>query len=373
MSYPILYKLTATGAVQTWRAEVSGAQYRTHYGQLNGQLQTTAWTAVEGKNVGRSNETSPADQAVKEVEALYTLQRKKGYRDTPEAAQASDRFQCMLAEKYEDRLKQLYAADGSTRKPLYVQPKLDGIRCIATRNGLFSRQGNPIASAPHIFRALEPLFKAHPDAILDGELYNHDLKHDFNQIVSMVKKLKPTPEDLRRSAEMVEYWVYDYVIDDAPFLQRNTELASLHRTYGAFTLVPTWAALSQAEVDALYEGCLEDGYEGAMVRVSGVNYETKRSASLLKRKEFQDAEFEIVDIEEGAGNAAGLAKRAYMKLPDGRIFKADVVGTREILREYLVQRSQFIGKQATIVFQNYTPDGVPRFPKLKVIHQEERW
>jgi DNA ligase-1 len=372
MNYPILYKLTATGAVQTWRAEVSGAQYRTHYGQLDGQLQTTAWTAVEGKNIGRSNETSPEVQAVKEVDALYTLQKKKGYRDTPDAAKSSDRFQCMLAEKYEDRLKQLYGAGGAARKVLYIQPKLDGIRCIATKDGLFSRQGNPIVAVPHVHAALAPLFEERPEAILDGELYSHTLKHDFNQIVSLVKKQKPTAEDLLKAEEMVEYWVYDTVVD-IRFSDRHMLLSGMHTQFGGFVMVPTWGAHSQIEVDALYESCLEEGYEGAMVRVDGASYENKRSASLLKRKEFQDAEFEIADIEEGGGNATGMAKRAYMKLPDGRLFKADVVGTREVLREYLARRAQFIGKQATIVFQNYTPDGVPRFPKLKVVHESERW
>lgn len=370
--YPTLYKITATGAVQTWCAEVFGAQYRTHYGQLNGQIQTTEWTAVEGKNIGRSNETSPEAQAVKEVEALYTLQKKKGYRDTPDAARSSDRFQCMLAEKYEDRLKQLYAAGGAARRLLYVQPKLDGIRCIATKDGLFSRQGNPIVAVPHIHNALAALFEKHPALILDGELYNHELKHDFNQIVSLVKKQKPTPADLSEAAKMVEYWVYDTAID-IPFLERHMYLRDLHKEFGSFTMVPTWEAGFQSEVDATYSDCLNLGYEGVMVRLGHASYENKRSASLLKRKELQDAEFEIADIEEGAGNATGMAKRAYCKLPDGRLFKADIVGTRELLREYLACRTQFIGKQATIAFQNYTPDGVPRFPKLKVVHESERW
>ena len=95
----------------------------------------------------------------------------------------------MLAQKYEDR------KDGLVY-PLYSQPKLDGIRCIVSwddNNGLVAktRNGKVIDAVPHILNSLELFFINDPDAVLDGELYNHDLKDNFNKITSLVRKQKP--------------------------------------------------------------------------------------------------------------------------------------------------------------------------------------
>lgn len=380
---PILYKRTSTGATQMWRMEVEGDRYRTHSGQHNGAITTSEWTACEGKNTGRSNATTPEQQAELEVEAKYVLQRKKGYRDSVQEAQESDRFQCMLATKFEDRKSKVispggavlqYDPDRDHNPGLWVQPKLDGIRCIANRHGLWSRQGNRIVAAPHIEALLAPVFAGRPELILDGELYNHDLKEDFNKIVSLVKKQKPTAEDLQESEALIQYWVYDGLVEDRDarfYLRFHEDIYVLMDKIGggAMCPVPTNYCNDMQQIDACYTDWLLDGYEGMMLRLD-LPYEQKRSSTLMKRKEFQDAEFELLRVEEGAGNAAGMAKIAYMKLSGDKTFKADIVGDRGQLRQLLARAPGLVGKSTTIVFQNYTPDGVPRFPKLKVEHQE---
>ena len=373
--YAPLYKRTATGAIQTWWMEQEGAKYRTHSGQDGGAITVTAWTAAKPKNVGRSNETTGQQQASAEVDSAYDLKRKKGYRETVDAAETSTRFQCMLADKYIDRQAKLYINSHVRGLPLWVQPKLDGIRCIANEHGLWSRAGARITAVPHIEEKLAPIFARFPELILDGELYNHTLKADFNSIVSLVKKTKSTPEDLLLSAELIQYWVYDCLPSNhgARFSQRLQYIGDLHT--GAFVAVPSFMATTEAEVDALYESFLAEGYEGAMVRVDAP-YEQKRSQTLLKRKEKMDAEFEVIRFEEGQGNAAGMAKIAYCKILINGVmdeFKADIVGTREQLRQWFEMRDTVVGKQATIEFQNYTPGGKPRFGKLKIMHHTERW
>ena len=104
----------------------------------------------------------------------------------------------MLAHKYE-----------GWQGPCFSQPKLDGIRCIATSEGLFSREGKEFVAAPHIQQALEDVFDKHPGVVFDGEFYNHDYHDDFNAIVSAVKRTKPSSEDLEVSAKLVQYHVYD--------------------------------------------------------------------------------------------------------------------------------------------------------------------
>lgn len=377
--HPILYKLDVKDGIQTWQMEVDGPKYRTFTGKLGGKIITSAWTTAVGKNIGRSNETSPEQQALLEAESAYELKRKKGYCDSVEEARASDRFQCMLAEKYKDRQAKLFDAKGcSTVGIMYYQPKLDGIRCIATKDGLFSRETDRIVAVPHISAALAKIFRQHPDLIVDGELYNHELKHDFPEIVSIVKKQKPTEEHLQKAREMAQYWVYDCVMEhpDALFEERIEFIAGLLQKqddYGTIlTDVPTWSGLYRENFDKLYEQSLEEGFEGGMYRLNEP-YQFKRTKYLLKRKEFQDAEFELQYVDEGDGGAEGMAKVAYLRTKSGVEFKADVVGTHEQLRKLWLRRDELKGKISTVTFQDYTPAGKPRFGKLKLIHQTARW
>lgn len=392
-SHAPLFKETTTGAIQQWWIEQDGGQYRMHSGQVEGKTVVSAWTVAKPKNVGRSNESSGADQASAEIASAYELKRKKGYCTSIDAARASERFQCMLAEpynqkpketdaSYQRRMAKIFDETGNSKiGPIYMQPKLDGIRCIANANGLWSREGNPILSVPHVFDVLKPLFAHRPELIVDGELYNHDFKYDFNKIVSLVKKLKPDAEDLELSRELVQYWTYDCVTEDLShtFSQRFIhDFCAYGDDYfhGIVQKVPTFEGLHRLDLDPLYEMFLEQGYEGGMYRWN-VPYEYKRTYSLLKRKEKMDAEFVVVSFEEGDGNAAGMAKVAHLEitLADGTTdtFKADICGTREECREYLIRRDEAVGKLATIEFQNYTPDGIPRFPKLKTAHFTPRW
>ncbi len=370
MIFKTLYKKTSVGDIQVWWMEVEDDKYRTYSGKYNGRIVVSAWTVATPKNVGRSNATSAMGQAEQEVASAYELKIKGGYRDTIEGAMDSGRFQCMLAKKFEDYSDKVQA-EFERGNSVFVQPKLDGIRCIATRNGLFSRQGNPIVAVPHIEEAVKRFFLENPEILtLDGELYNHEFHEDFNSIISMVKKTKPTENDLLESEKMIQYWVYDclHKNSDAVFSARHNWILS----NGPIRKLETYKASNMEEVNSFYDQFLSEGFEGMIIRINKP-YETKRTHNLLKRKEFQDSEFTILDIQEGSGNGSGMAKRAILDLGNGKTFKADIVGTQQILREYLRRRSEFIGKQATVVFQNLTPDGVPRFPKFKVGHDTERW
>lgn len=371
MHYEKLYKRTATGAIQVWWQERVGSRYRTHSGQKGGQIVSSEWTTAKPKNLGRSNETTPEQQAESEVESNYTLKKKSGYRVTVEDAKTSDRFSPMLAKIYSDYREDV---DEIFRKQetVLVQPKLDGIRCIATKDGLWSRQGNPIVAVPHIHEALQPAFRDDPSMIFDGELYNHDLKADFPRLVSLIKKQKPTPEDLAESKAMIEYWMYDSPRDD-------TTSARIGRVYDValsvgrpLRPVPTHTVKSKFTLDELHGAHIDDGFEGTMIRLEGP-YETKRSKLLLKHKEFMDAEFEVQGIFEGEGNRSGMAGYAVLLLPDGRTFRANIKGERDYLRKILAEAKTYIGKAATVEYFHLTPDGIPRFPRVKAFHKEKRW
>ena len=178
MLFPILYKYaTDKKRINQWQIEVKGDCYRTISGFYGMTLTTTAWTCCSPKNVDKSNATTGAEQAVAEATSLHNKRIEKGYvDDLNKLGKNKIHFEPMLAKKWEDEKMRV-------RLPVYVQPKLDGIRCIADKDGLWSRNGKPILSVPHIHDSLKPLFNANPSLILDGELYCDKLANDFNKII----------------------------------------------------------------------------------------------------------------------------------------------------------------------------------------------
>jgi DNA ligase-1 len=366
-TFPTLYKRTSSGKVQIWFAEVDGERYRTTSGQQDGKKTTTEWTVAKPKNEGRANATTAEQQAVAEVEAEYEKKLARDYHMSLDRIDEAMRFKPMLASKWADRKDKVSGQ-------VHMQPKLDGMRCIAKADGLWSREGKPIYGAPHVFEQLKPIFDMYPDTIFDGELYNHDLKDDFNQIVSAAKKQKPTEEDLAISREKLQYWVYDLPsvghldFSDRLWVLQNTLYLELKGEHNIVTTPSIETSVD--DVDKIAAEYIEAGYEGAMVRLPG-KYENKRSNTLIKWKEMQDEEFSIVDIQEGDGNRSGMAARVVVSLPDGRHFSAGLIGNVDYCRQLLQERDQHIGKLGTVVFQNYTPDGVPRFPKFKGVRDYE--
>jgi DNA ligase-1 len=295
---------------------------------------------------------------MKEAIAKRTKKLESGYFEDMKNIYMEQYFEPMLAAKWEDYKDKL-------TYPIYSQAKLDGIRCILTKDGMFSRNGKPIISAPHIFDSVKPLFETNPDLIFDGELYADKFANDFNKIVSLVKKTKPTADDLKESKELIEYHIYDLPSSDKNFIQRAYDLAILFETRSELhphcRIVETYKVPSEDVVTELYEKYVEEGYEGQMLRLDG-KYENKRSKNLLKHKSFVDEEYTILDICEGEGNRTGTAGYMVFETAEGKPFKSNVKGTWDETAEMLKSKNELIGKQATIKYFNLTPDGIPRFP-----------
>jgi DNA ligase-1 len=370
-SFPKLYKKTSTGAIQYWFICVyedsdhsSAYIISTEYGQLDTDSpQTTYDTIYEGKNVGRANETSVHQQAIAEAMAKHEKQRKKGYIASLEAAKGGQTDE-IIEGGVVPMLAQSFTKHGHKIKyPCYVQPKLDGIRCIAiVKEGkctLWSRTRKPITGVPHIAREIERLYGG-LNIILDGELYSHDLKKDFEKIVSMVRQDEPQP-----GHEIVQYHIYD-IIDKAQFVDRYGFLADFFTSQKCnlqyLRLVET-VLVNENEVGFWYEAFKNDGYEGAMLRNTDSLYVNKRSMDLQKVKEFEDAEFDIIGVEEGRGKLQGHAGSFLCRTTDGKEFLAKMSGDTARLKEYFENHKLWQGKQLTVKFQGLTgSNGVPRFP-----------
>jgi len=358
MKLETIYKKTKTGATQEWTIEVVGNKYRTHSGQVGGIITTNEWTIVYGKNTGKLNETTDREQTMKEAVAKRTKKLESGYFENIKHINKTQYFEPMLASKWEDSKDKI-------TYPIYSQAKLDGIRCIVTSEGMFSRNGKAIISAPHIFDSLKPLFKTNPDLIFDGELYADKFANDFNKIVSLVKKTKPTDADLKESKKNIEYHIYDLPSSDKNFVHRAYDLGILFETRSELhphcKLVDTRKVEDENSVMEQYELLVDAGYEGQILRLDK-KYENKRSKSLLKHKSFIDEEYTIVDVCEGEGNKTNMVGYMTFKTADGKPFKSNVKATFEESEEMFRNRKQLIGKQATIKYFNLTPDGIPRFP-----------
>ena len=363
-----LYKLTNTGKTQFWQIEVKDGMFRTTTGQVGGKSIQSKWTICKTKNVGQSNATSISEQAIKEAEAKITKKMEKGYSLDIKKAGRPSFFEPMLAKSWEDRKDKVWF-------PVFSQPKLDGIRCIVNRDGMWTRNGKKIVAAPHIFEACKSMFIKHPEFVFDGELYNHELKYDFNKITSLVKKTKPTGEDLEESKRLIQYHIYDCYEPERPTAEFNDRIGRIYQfldstNSGYLKLVRTVRIGDQKTLDEFYGECLEDGYEGQMIRVDGP-YENKRSQYLLKRKEFMTEEFTILEVEEGDGNKTGMAASVLFENKNGKKFNSNVKGSFEFITELWKNRKKLIGKEATVRFQNYTPDGIPRFPYVIAIRDYE--
>lgn len=362
-----LYKKTSTGATQFWSISTNESvdqtcyEIVTSYGQLNtSKVQTTIDRIQEGKNLGKKNETTIQQQAEFEAKAKWEKQKKKGYVESIEAAQ-TDQVDAlieggvvpMLAHSFDDHKAKI-------KYPCAVQPKLDGIRCIAViKEGqctLWSRTRKRIYSVPHIVSKLEELFKA-KTIILDGELYNHKYKDNFEEIVSLVRQEEPG-----ESHEKVQYHIYD-VITDEPFRLRLSGICGTIESMGEVVKLVLYAtAKDDSEVLKFSQDMISCGFEGAMARNLESKYENKRSYNLQKVKTFQDAEFEITDVVEGRGKMAGHAI-FVLKTKDGTPFEAKMQGSLDNLKAIWEHKQDYIGHLLTVQYQGLTnKNRVPRFP-----------
>jgi DNA ligase-1 len=278
-----------------------------------------------------------------------------------------ENIKAMLAHKYnEDK------AD----YPAFIQPKLDGVRCLFTAKGAVSRANNQFMNVQHIEQALKPFFAKNPTAILDGELYNHGLKDDFEKIISLVKKKKPTKDDIVEAAELVEYHIYDVAsMKIANYTTRLNYINSISNFQWNHILrrIDTKVALDFDDALKIHKKNLKLGYEGSIYRSFEGKYKGTRSWDLMKFKDFHDAEAHIVGYEEGKGKREGTLGKFFMQDDDGNKFGCppgkgynykDLANMLENIHDY-------IGQYATFTYFERTKAGSYRHPHYKAIRNYE--
>lgn len=255
---------------------------------------------------------------------------------------------------------------------VFLQPKLDGVRCIFTKDGAFSRTGKQFKNVAHLEYDLADFFKEHPFTILDGELYNHKLKNDFEKIISLVRKQKTTEEDRLDAQHLVQYHVYDTFASGVNYEARYSWLTVNLPIARSMTLIINPIVRSMAEAREMHETYLEQGYEGSMLRLNKP-YEQKRSYNLQKFKDFHDTEATIIDYVAGKGKRTGTLGKFVMRDDEGIEFGCPPGKGYDYkaLAKMLVDVTDYIGKRATFTYFQRTKAGSYRHPLFKAIRNYE--
>ena len=367
MEFPTLYKETATKAINKWTIFVENNYYWTEFGKIDGAMQTSDRTYCEGKNIGRSNETTREQQAILEAASAWKKKRDRdGFVTNIDDLENIAFEPPMLAKKYNGEYKE---------DMKFIQPKLDGIRCNMSYNNneikAVSRHNMRFSTTTHIEDEVKELLIANEGIHLDGELYNHELYDDFNKIVSLVRKQKLKENDIEEVKTKVKYYVYDIWFDDneeMPFSERSKFIKEHLSNMNNIVVVPTYEINSREDIDKYFDIFRKEGYEGAIIR-RDKPYEHKRSKNLLKYKEFLDDEFEVIDIH--VGKNLTIAESITIKLKNGKTCNATLAFTDEECKEILENKENYIGKMATVCYFGETNDGLLRFPICKQINRRE--
>ncbi len=258
--------------------------------------------------------------------------------------------------------------------PAYIQPKLDGVRCVFTKDGAYSRTGKEFKNVDHIKKALKNFFNNNPTFILDGELYNHGLKDDFEKIISLVRKTKPTDEHKQEAAELIQYHVYDIAnLAHATYTNRLNILNSSFTYTYPICKVETKVVLDYDEAVKQHRKYLKLGYEGSIYRSMSGKYKGTRSWDLMKFKDFDDAEATIIGYELGKGKRTGTIGKFIMEDDEGVVFGCPPGKGYDYkdLAAMLDNISRYIGERATFTYFQRTKAGSYRHPLYKCIRNYE--
>jgi DNA ligase-1 len=393
LSLPTLYNTTiGTNRSKQWSISVldngnNTFTIHTEHGMTSGKQVSHDTIITEGKNKGKKNETTPQQQAILEAERDWAKKVKQGY---------GEQIQTQINEEFEDQqlntkktlgrlLKPMLANEFDIEKeklsvkfPVFIQPKLDGVRCLIYKNDeghitFQSRQNTIYKEFEHLLPELQHLMSQFTDQeglILDGELYTHGMP--FEKITSMVRSSKGK----RKNIEELDYHVYDcFYSGDAnlsknqmPYSERYQVLKGAfgHTIYSKLILVETNVANSKRDIEDFHTHYtnLINPYEGVMIRTPNGSYKQQgRSKDLQKYKKFMDEEFEVVGYHEGTGAHAGTPIfECKSNVNQSKIFSVTMHGTLESKRGMMENVTRYYGKMLTVKYQEKSSDGIPRFP-----------
>ncbi len=278
----------------------------------------------------------------------------------------------MLAFNSRDKKKHL-------KFPCYVQPKLNGFRCLASNEYMKSREQHIWAAnrLKHIRSDLENLrAMTGTSVVFDGELYKHGLSLQEIASRAAVKRIEPHPKE-----SDLEYHIFDFfdrARTDLTFEQRSEIMDNWEDCYqfkmNCIRMVNTHYVESMLDSDPIYTYYKNRGYEGIMYRYADASYgrpenctnKENRWNCLLKRKDKQDEEFDVIGFEFGNGKYSNTVGALTFQLPNGATFSAGS-GLSDLQREEILRQ---LPLKATVKFEAYSDGGIPTQPTIELLHYE---
>jgi DNA ligase-1 len=280
--------------------------------------------------------------------------------------------------------------------PALASSKLDGSKMYSTwrENRVFlnTRSAKEHKNFRHIEEALKNFYKEYPNIVLDGEAYNHEYAERFEELQSIFRKQKPTEKQRALSAEVAKFYIYDIVNVNNQDMKASDRQSLLAGTYLKFfkdiDCIVHWPSVkvrSEEEYDAFHEQCMEDGFEGTVLKIAGSPYVQRKNKNVMKRKPKFDCEFTIVDVIEGEGTNAGLAGKIIFDLTtsvginDGHkaLLTTGVQDAgfakgwnHDMKKEVLENKADYIGKIGTFEYGGITAYGKLRFSKFKAVRTD---
>lgn len=360
MEFPSLFEIANNGKEKVWNIQVIDdinnniANIITEYGYVNGKMIKNIKNVNKGKNIGKRNETTYLEQSINDAKTLFLAKKSAGYREKDDndlniTNNSKETYQNipnpMLAHNYTDHYSKI-------KFPCFIQPKIDGIRCLALpNNGLYSRNKKIFNNLDYILKEVNSI-----NMILDGELFSD--KISFQEIISITKT------ESKKEVEKIYLYVYDVIIDNKSYEERFNILKDIfnqNNKFGYIKLLQTEICNDKNFIDIKHDEYVKYGHEGIMIKNMNSFYEGKRSYNLQKYKKFFDKEYEIINFTEGKG----LEKDCVIwmcKNENNKQFSCRPIGTRDERKELFKNGKEYIGKYLTVKYQNMTDDGLPRFP-----------
>ena len=334
----LLHKTNEKGNIQIWHAIIDGASYTVTYGIKDGKMQTETKTIGAGKNIGKENYSSPeqqaefqvANKARKKIEnSDYVIIKGKSILDANRnkevKAIALDVPKPMLAHDGRKRLDKIEI------DKVWSQPKIDGYRCLAAKNELYTRKRKTMTGKiPHLLPYLQDYFNILDAAYLDGEAYSNEI--DFNTLQSILNKKpeKMTTEDIE-AAKTIKFNLFDYIPNNPKTdVDRMEEVNKLKNN--DFVNVIKAELIFVKDIQTKHDEYVSAGHEGLMIRIPFSQYEHKRSYNLMKYKVFDDEEAEIVGFKPEKNNPNKLGS-LMMRFKNGVEFDARPKITHEAMAE----------------------------------------
>ena len=341
--------------------------------------------------------TSADDKNLNDVESNKKSSKKKTKSDYTSVNVSTLMYFPMLAKAYKDGKKHL-------KFPLYIQPKLDGMRCLSfIKDGhkdysdvvIYSRTKKEFGNIEYIKKLLYPYLvmfydkKEKQSIYLDGELYLHGKK--LQDISGQNRKEFEDEKDQNKN----QYHIYDCFYPknlDQEYKDRKELLSSVFTAIKKDNnssvleyIKPVETLLVQDEKESVkvFNRFISEKYEGAILRnTKGLYLANKdktgafmRSNDLVKMKKKFTDEFTIVGFTEGRGKDKGaiIWVCKTKKNVEFNVTPKDMTYEERYKLYDLCKKdfTPYLGKPLTVEYEDLSKLKVPQRAKALVIRDYE--